>query len=100
MKITVNVEKNEIEELIKGYIKDNLNMDVNSMELTADGAIVVSETKKENKPTSNVKKDPKEDKEEESVSSILGTSEDEDTESETEESKVTEGQTEIASLFS
>lgn len=75
MKITLNIEKNEIESLVKDYVKKTLNINTNSnlvVTITDNGITVVSdtvpkkeeekvkveevktETKKENKPTDSI----------------------------------------------
>lgn len=73
MKITLNIEKNEIESLVKDYVKKTLNINTDSnlvVTITDNGITVVSdtlpkkeeekveevkvETKKENKPTDSI----------------------------------------------
>lgn len=72
MKITLNIEKNEIESLVKDYIKKTLNIEGSNLDVTItdNGITVVSdtvpkkeeekveeikvETKKENKPTDSI----------------------------------------------
>lgn len=72
MKITLNIEKNEIESLVKDYVKKTLNIDGNNLVVTiTDNTITVvsdtvpkkkeekveevkAETKKENKPTDSI----------------------------------------------
>lgn len=93
MKITVNVDKSEIEGLIKDYVKTNLNLDITSITLNPNGATVISdtagkkdepkkETKEENKASNKeeqkveqkVEPEKKEDAKDNSITSLLNTS--------------------------
>ena len=79
MKITLNIEKNEIESLVKEYVKKTLNINNDSnleVTITDNGITVVSDTipKKEEKEekTEEVKDEiKKEFKNTDSISAIL-----------------------------
>lgn len=108
MKLHINIDLNELTTIIENHIKKELNITLQDGQLEIDsskGITFIGSTDKntkvetkENKPT--VKEELQEEPKEESVSSILGPSE--DTESEDNESKDNQGQVnqnEIASLF-
>ena len=104
MKLHINIDLNELTTIIENYIKKELNISLQDGELEIDsskGITIIGSTDKntkvetkETKPT--VKEELQEEpKEEESVSSILGPSEDEDSENKEDQNN----QTEISSLF-
>lgn len=76
MKITLNIEKNEIESLVKDYIKKTLNIEGSNLDVTItdNGITVVSDTvpKKEEEKISEVKAETKkENKPTDSISALL-----------------------------
>ncbi len=80
MKITLNIEKNEIESLVKDYVKKTLNMNTYSnleVTITDNGITVVSDTipKKEEEETkkedTSKPEEKKESKDTDSISAIL-----------------------------
>lgn len=77
MKITLNIEKNEIESLVKDYVKKTLNINTDSnlvVTITDNGITVVSDTlpKKEEEKAEEVKVETKkENKSTDSISALL-----------------------------
>lgn len=78
MKITLNIEKNEIESLVKDYVKKTLNINTDSnleVTITDNGITVVSDTlpkKEETKKEDTIKpEEKKESKNTDSISAIL-----------------------------
>lgn len=78
MKITLNIEKNEIESLVKDYVKKTLNINTNSnleVTITDNGITVVSDIipKKEEEKIEDTTKpeEKKESKNTDSISAIL-----------------------------
>ena len=79
MKITLNIEKNEIESLVKDYVKKTLNINTDSnleVTITDNGITVVSNTtsKKEEetkKEDTTKPEEKKESKNTDSISAIL-----------------------------
>lgn len=78
MKITLNIEKNEIESLVKDYVKKTLNINTDSnleVTITDNGITVVSNTipkKEETKKEDTIKpEEKKENKNTDSISAIL-----------------------------
>lgn len=78
MKITLNIEKNEIESLVKDYVKKTLNINTDSnleVTITDNGITVVSDTipkKEETKKEDIIKpEEKKESKNTDSISAIL-----------------------------
>lgn len=78
MKITLNIEKNEIESLVKDYVKKTLNINTDSnleVTITDNGITVVSNTipkKEETKKEDTTKpEEKKESKNTDSISAIL-----------------------------
>lgn len=78
MKITLNIEKNEIESLVKDYVKKTLNINTDSnleVTITDNGITVVSNTipkKEEEEKVEEVKTETKkENKNTDSISAIL-----------------------------
>lgn len=76
MKITLNIEKNEIESLVKDYIKKTLNIEGSNLNVTItdNGITVVSDTvpKKEEEKVEEVKAETKkENKPTDSISALL-----------------------------
>lgn len=79
MKITLNIEKNEIESLVKDYVKKTLNINTDSnleVTITDNGITVVSNTipkkEEETKKEDTIKpEEKKESKNTDSISAIL-----------------------------
>ena len=78
MKITLNIEKNEIESLVKDYVKKTLNINTDSnleVTITDNGITVVSNTtskkEEETKKEDTKPEEKKESKNTDSISAIL-----------------------------